>query len=257
MEAFMQHRRLVLGAMMAVLLLGLLSGCTGMSATMQPIKDSGFLPHYDWMKPDPAGGEIWRKPDANLAKYNKILLERIKVWYKDDAVDKEIDPATLKMLVDYFRQSIVKALGNAYPVVNETGPDVMRVRIAITQLVPTQTELSVVALVAPYGEVPDIASGAVSKGGFGSAPYLGDAAIEAMGLDSMTTHLLWEYMDRRIGKKYDVDLNKGVTGAVTTGFKQYGEGFITWGYTKEAMDYWALLFRERLDVIHGKKKGNQ
>jgi hypothetical protein len=30
------------------------------------------------------------------------------------------------------------------------------------------------------------------------------------------------------------------------------KGFTTWGYTKEALDYWALLFREWLDRFHGK-----
>jgi hypothetical protein len=79
----------------------------------------------------------------------------------------------------------------------------MRVRVALTQLVPTQTEMSVVTLLVPYAEIPDIASGEASKGGLGSAPYLGlgDAAIEAMGLDGATGELLWEYQDRRIGKK--------------------------------------------------------
>ena len=113
-------------------------------------------------------------------KGNKgVVLERILVWYKDDAVSKEIDPATLKALVGYRRKAVVTALGDAYPVVNEPGPDVMRVRVALTRLVPTQTELSAVAPVAPCAEIPDIASGAVSKGGFGSAPYLGDAAVES------------------------------------------------------------------------------
>jgi hypothetical protein len=246
-------RNIVIAASFMFIVLAMVTGCST-PQTMQVYKDSGFLPDYTVLKPAPTGeGDNWIKPGADLKRYNKILLERIMVWHKEDAAFKGIDPTTLKMLVDYLHQAIVKALGNAYPIVSEPGPDVMKVRIAITQVVPTQVELSAVALVAPYAEIPDIASGAVSKGGFGSAPYLGDAAIEAMGLDSVSSELLWEYLDRRIGKKYVVDLNKGVTGAVVTGFKQYGEGFTTWGYTKEAMDYWARLFREKLDEIHRKK----
>jgi len=206
------------------------------------------------MKPSPEGDELklWRQPQADLKKYNKILLERILVWHEDGAAYKGIDPTALKALVDYFHRAIVKALGTAYPVVSEPGPDVMRVRVALTQLVPTQTEMSVVTLLTPYAEIPDIASGAMSKGGLGSAPYLGDAAIEAMGLDGATGELLWEYQDRRIGKKYVIELSKGVVGATEKGFKEYGKGFTTWGYTKEALDYWALLFREWLDRFHGK-----
>ena len=99
-------------------------------------------------------------------------------------------------MVDYFHRATVKALGTAYPVVSEPGPDVMRVRVALTQLVPTQTEMSVVTLLTPYAEIPDIASGAMSKGGWGSAPYLGDAAIEAMGLDGATGELLLLIINR-------------------------------------------------------------
>jgi hypothetical protein len=73
-----------------------------------------------------------------------------------------------------------------------------------------------------------------------------------MGLDSMTSDLVWEYLDRRIGKKYDVDVDKGLTTAVEKEFKSYGEGFATWGYTKQAMDYWARLFRQVFDEIHGR-----
>jgi hypothetical protein len=223
--------------------------------TMQPYQDSGFLPDYSRLATSLEGGaEVWQKPDSELKKYNKVLLERILVWYKNDAEFKGIDPTTLKALVDYFHGAIVKQLGTAYPVVTEPGPDVMRVRVAITQLVPTQTEMSMVMTAVPYGEVGDLASGAFTKGGsFGSAPYLGDAAIEAMGLDSTTGNLLFEYVDRRMGKKYNIDLDKGVESAVEKGYSSYFKSFTSWGYTKQAFDYWARKFRQRLDEIHGRQ----
>jgi len=219
-------------------------------------KDAGFLPDYSKFAPasDGSGAEAWQEPNTELKKYNKILFERILVWYKNDAEFKGIDPTALKALVDYFHSAIVKQLGNTYPVVNEPGPDVMRIRIAITQLVPTQTEMSMVMTAVPFGEVGDLASGALVKGGsLGSAPYLGDAAIEAMGVDSMTGNLLLEYVERRMGQKYDVDLNKGAESAVTTGYSNYFKSFTSWGYTKEAFDYWAQKFRKKLDEIHGKQ----
>lgn len=250
----MKNRGLLLGVFAAVLAVGIFSGCST-PQTMQPYKNAGFLQNYDRLKPAPTGGEalVWHKPDAELRQYNKILLERVVVWYKDDADYKGIDPTDLKALVDYFHKAVSDALGDAYPVVTEPGPDVMRVKVALTQLVPTKTSLSVVALLAPYATIPDIASGAVGKGGLGSSPYLGDAAIEAMGLDSMTSDVLWEYLDRRIGKKYNIDTDKGVTGAVKTGFTNYGKAFTTWGYAKQAMDFWAQRFRTVLDEVHGKK----
>jgi hypothetical protein len=54
------------------------------------------------------------------------MIDRIKVFLKEDAKYKGIDPAELKALVDYFHEAIKKAVSEAYPVVREPGPDVLR-----------------------------------------------------------------------------------------------------------------------------------
>ena len=54
------------------------------------------------------------------------MIDRIKIWLKDDVDYKGIDPAELKELTDYFHESIKKAVGGKYPVVREAGPDVLR-----------------------------------------------------------------------------------------------------------------------------------
>jgi hypothetical protein len=240
--------------LMLVVLPLILWGCAT-PKTMETYKEAGFLPDYTRLTQDPDNKDLrtWRLPDAELKKYNKVLLERILVWQKDDAEYKGIDPTELKALVDYFHEAVVKALGNDYPVVTEPGPDVMRLKVAITELVPTKPEVSVVVLVVPYATVADLASGAAGKGGAGSAPYLGDAAIEAMGLDSMTNDVLFEYVERKIGKKYDVDMSEGAGKAVTKGYSNYFKSYTTWGYTKQAFDYWAQKLRQRLDEIPGRK----
>lgn len=237
-----------------MLVLFLIAGGCASPGTMKEYKNSGFLPDYSLLGPaaDGSGASVWRKPDAELRKYDKLILDRVLVWIKDDAEYKGIDPTELKALTDYFHEAVVKALGDAYTVVTEPGPGVMRVRAAITEIVPTKTEMSVVTLVVPYATVADLASGGVSKGGVGSAPYLGDAAIEAMGMDSVTNDLLFAYVERRIGKKYDVDMSKGVGNAVTHGYSQYFKAYQKWAYTKQAFDYWAQKFRLKLDEIHGK-----
>jgi hypothetical protein len=145
-------------------------------------------------------------------------------------------------MTDYFREALTRELGSEYPIVNEPGPDVLRLRVAITDLVPTKPAVTVVVLVTPYATIADLAAGAASKGGTGSAPYLGHAGIEAEGIDSETLQLVFGYVDQRYGKKYDAE-NPG------SYFKAYTE----WGYVQQAFDFWAKKFRIRLDEIHGKK----
>jgi len=149
-------------------------------------------------------------------------------------------------MTDYFHEAIVRELGSDYAIVNEPAPDVLRLKIAITDLAPTKTAVSVIVLATPFGTVPDLLSGAATKGGAGSAPYLGHTAIEVEGIDSETLLPVFAYMEQRYGKKYDTE-NPG------SYFKAYSE----WGYVKQAFDFWAKKFRSRLDEIHGNKKAEE
>jgi len=228
----------------------LLIGCAGgnhKNATAD-YQYSGFLKDYSLLQPDEDGSGAlrYRNPNIDTKKYKKILFERVQVGIKGDAEYKNIDPTELKALTDYFQEAVKRELGTAYPIVDEPGPDVLRVRSAITELVPTKTGYSVVALVVPYATIADLAAGKISKG----SPYLGEAAIEAEGIDGMTGDLVFAYVERRIGKKYDVDMSKGAGQAVVHGYGEYFKSFTTWGYAKGAMDYWAKKFRVRLDAVH-------
>jgi hypothetical protein len=219
----------------------LFAGC---ATTNKAPKYSGFLSDYSKLAPDPdgSGAEEYINPAADAKKYKKILLEKIMVSLKDNEQYKAVDPDALKAMSDYLHDAIVRELGDAYQIVNEPGPDVERVRIAITDIAPTKTAMTVLVLLAPYGTVADLASGAASKGGAGSAPYLGHSGIEAEGLDSETLQPVFSYVDQRFGKKYDPK-HPGA----------YFEAYQKWAYVKDFFDYWAKKFRQRLDELHGIK----
>ena len=179
-----------------------------------------------------------------MGKYRKLMVDRIKVYLSEDAASREVDPAVLKELTDYFHAAIVKAVEPAYPVVREPGPDVLRLRIAITDLVPNKPEASVVTLVVPFLWVGDAGAG-VAQGKAGSTPFLGEATVELEALDSRTNQQVAAYIEERFGKKYHW------TRGVETGVKDYLKAYSTWAYTKQAMDHWAQMIRERLDAWHG------
>ena len=72
---------------------------------------------------------------------------------------------------------------------------------------------------------------------------MGEATIEFEALDGGTGDQVAAYIETRIGKKYYW------TKGISTGISQYTKAYSTWAYTKEAMDYWVKLLRERLDSI--------
>ena len=56
---------------------------------------------------------------------------------------KGMQPDAMKRMTDAFRMEFVGALASGYQVVNQPGPDVLRVRIAITGVQPTSPALGV------------------------------------------------------------------------------------------------------------------
>ncbi len=235
---------LILGSVFLLLL----SGCAstnGKAKQDEGPKYTGFLSDYSQLKPETEGSTVMKyvNPQGDMKKYKKFILERIIVWLKDDAAYKGIDPDQMKAMTDYFHEAIVKELGTDYPIVNKPGPDVLRLRMAITDLVPTKIAMSVVVLAVPFASAADLAAGAVTKGGAGSPPYLGRAGIEAEGIDSETLQQVFSYVEERRGKKYDAEDPVG----------GYLKGFSEWGHVKKAFDFWAKKFRGRLDEINGKK----
>jgi hypothetical protein len=172
------------------------------------------------------------------------MVERIKVWFKEDAAYKGIDPAEIKELTDYFHNAIVEAVEGQYPIVREPGPDVLRLRIAMTDLVPTKPSASLITLVVPFLWVAEAGSGVVTDKA-GSTPFVGEVTIELEALDSQSNRQIAAFIERKIGLKYH--WNKGVK----TGVTDYLKAYSTWAYTKQAMDHWAQAIRNHLDKAHG------
>ena len=184
-------------------------------------KAQGFLTDYSKISKtqDDYGSYRYVDSTADFSKYNKLLVDRIKIFFMEDSEYKGIDPDELKALTDYFYEAINKAMGDTYPMVTEVGPDVLRLRVAITDLVPNNVAASVTTLLVPFLWVADAGTG-VATGDAGGTVFTGQATY-AHG--------------------------------IATGVKGYIHSYSKWAYTKKAMDDWAQLLRKRIDEVHGIK----
>jgi len=71
----------------------------------------GFLTDYANISTNEDDGAYrYRDPTADFGKYNKLLVDRIKIWFKDDSEYKGIDADELKQLTDYFYKAIEEAV---------------------------------------------------------------------------------------------------------------------------------------------------
>jgi len=216
-----------------VLLMGImfLASC----ATTAPQK-AGFLGEYSKnLGPGPEGGvkERWLKPGVNFAKYNKVILEHVVFFFADDSQYKGIDSSELHQLAEKFDLAIVTAAKDVTRFVTEPGPDVVRIRIAITDLkqnTPAMGVISTATMVTPIG----LGVSLVKKGTTGSWTGSGATSAEFLAFDSMTNQVIVAARDRR-----------------SAGFT---ERFTKWGSAEEAIKFWAERMKIAIQEIRGVKQ---
>lgn len=216
------------------------------------LTQSGFLTNYARLKPvDWADGiQCWRQPGLDAKKFDKVLISRMTVSLKPGQ-QQGIDPADLKMLTDYFHDALVKSLKPQMAVVDKAGPGVLGLRIALTDLVPTDVGRSVTGTLIPYGFVAEAGSGVATGRPAGSTPYLGETGMEMQFVDGASGAVVAECRDTQIGRKYAADLEAGASGAAQTWASGYVGSFQSWSYAKNAFDKWATLTAKRLAALRG------
>jgi len=193
---------------------------------------SGFLGNpsiYDLLKPGEAGGHRWLKPGVDLKKYNKFMVDSVIFFLADKADYKGIDPQEMKELCDEFNKAIVAAFKDKLPIVSEPGPDVARVRFAITNVQPSRPGVSAVTSIVPVG----LGVSLVKKGATGGWVGSGETATELMILDTTT--------------------NEIVAMGATKRAAAFEERFSKWGSAREAFKFWSEKLVQTITTVQAEK----
>lgn len=214
-------------ALTILFLLAVTMGC----ATQKTAR-SGFLENYPAFQPGPKGGvdSVYLKKDVDFTSYDKVMMDHVVFYFSKNSKYKGIHADEMKELADTFHKAFAEALADVYPLVDKPGPGVLRIRTAITDLVPSKPGLSGVTTVVPIGLAIDL----VKSGAGGGHTGVGQASLEVEFLDSMTNERIAAALDTRPGDKL--------------------EGLTKWGAAKGAFEFWAKRLRICLDQIHGKSQ---
>ena len=228
--------RNVMAVVMGIVLVSFVISCASTdsqskkAATAPPTE--GFLNgYYKDLQPGPEGGAKmrWLKPGVDFGQYNKIMLDSVVFYFAKDSENKGIDAQDMKELADGCNLEVVNVLKGTYPIVAEPGPDVMRLRFAITDLKQSRPVLSAVSSVVPIG----LGISIIKKGATGSWAGSGATSVELMAMDSMTNEVIAVAQD---------DKSAGFT-----------ERFTKWGSTEDAFKFWAERIKQFIDKAHGMK----
>jgi hypothetical protein len=203
----------------------------------QDIKTGFLVNSYPLLQPgkEGEGNLVYMNPKAKWKNYNKIMLDAVSVWLGPDSEAHDtgvIPPDDVRALANSFYKKLSEHLSKDYTIVQSSGPDVMRLSVALTDIehgMPLLDTISTVIL------SPIIALDQDKKVAKATYIFVGHANVEGRIVDSMSGELLGAGIDQRAGGK---KLGKG------TGF---------WRDVENVFDYWAAKIRWRLCKQRGGK----
>jgi hypothetical protein len=143
---------------------------------------SGFLDSYPTLQPDTKhpGSFIYIVPGGSLKGFTKVQIDPILVWYSKDSTYQGIDPNELSAVTENLRKALVKNLEPKYPVVDADGPNVLRLRLAVTNVVAEKKKRGILG----YTPVGFVISSAKNAATAGPNLNISSATLEAELLDS-------------------------------------------------------------------------
>lgn len=188
---------------------------------------SGFLGDYSQLKPaaDREGVLIFIDRSADYRPYKKVMFDPVQLYVTPNPESPEIPRDELQRMSDGLVRSFTMALEPEYQVVTQPGPDVLRVRTAITGIQAAKPPAGLVDY------IPIKALFNVGRAALGAAPRVAEMAAEIEVLDA--------------GGRRVAAATATRTGEAT--LPQGGQ--ITWNELQAINDYWARSFRQRLDEL--------
>jgi uncharacterized protein DUF3313 len=242
----MNHKRnmkLATGLLSVMLAGWLLAGCSQTVAPSPnifqraqgekpaPPRTSRFLGNdYSLLTPPIKGSDQkamlrYVNPSVNWSSYNAIIIAPVTFWAVDDS---KVSAADQQALCNYFDKVLIKDIGKNFTIVDQPGPGVAKVSVALTDATSAVPVLRSISLVSPQARVLSLITIATT----GTYPFVGSAQGAAKLTDSLSGQLLEAWADKRMGgaSLKDVDV-------------------FWWGDAENAMGYWADGIDQRLVTL--------
>jgi hypothetical protein len=178
-------------------------------------------------EPDPAEALAnlrYLNPDTNWRQYKQVILPPVTFWGDDQT---KLSAEDQQKLIDFFHAQLEQQLGAKFPIVQEPGPGVMSVQVALVDAESSTPVMRSISMALPQARI----LGRLRYLATGSYGWVGGATAEVKISDSVNGTVLAAAVDRRIG------------GANVKNAAQW-----EWGDTEEAMKFWSQQIAERLSA---------
>jgi len=198
--------------------------------TLPPAVTGFFGPDASKLAPGPQGGAAlaYVNPNAQWSSYTKIQLMPVEFWA---AADSKVSAADQQTLTEYFYNQLQTDIAKSFTLVNQPGPGVLTIRVALMDATTAVPGLRTVSVIVPQARVLNLAQSMATD----SYAFVGSAEAEMKATDSVTGEFLAGAVDQRAG-------GMGLKAAAS----------FQWGDAQNAMDYWAQRIPNRILELQGK-----
>jgi hypothetical protein len=189
---------------------------------------SGFLGDYSRLSRGGEGQALYRyvAPDVNWSQYNAVMIDPVTFWAGEDS---KVAPEEQQELCTYFYNSLREHLVKYFQIVDQPGPGVMRLSVAITDASSAVPVLRTASVVIPQMRLMS----RLKQMATGSFSFVGSARGEMKVTDSVTGQILAEALDQQMG-------GNAIKTAATW----------QWQDAERVFDRWSAVLAERANELH-------
>ncbi len=106
------------------------------AAAAQEVRDTSFLKNEAQLQPGRGSQAqlVYINPETDFSRYDKVVVDRVALWFRDEKADGGIQSAEQQHLAGYFTAALRHQLQLEFHPVEASQPGTLRVRAAITRL---------------------------------------------------------------------------------------------------------------------------
>lgn len=209
--------------LLIMLVIAASSGCGATRARRSTPPPSGFLDDYSELLEGTGVHKAYVAPGIDWASYYAIHLDSVTLWVTGKS-ERKLSDDERQMLTDILYDALYTKLNERFLMAEETGPQTIELRAALTEAQGAIVPLNVVTTVVPQLRVLTTIGGLTTD----TAAVVGAATVEIEARDSISQRRLAAAVDSRAG-------NKGIVRA-----------FSKWADVRDAANYWAEGVRDFL-----------
>jgi uncharacterized protein DUF3313 len=214
--------------MLAAAMITALAACSVTEqAKTDTVQQTGFLKNYSQLQPGAKDQAllVYFNPNARWTQYTKVMIEPVTFW---GDTSSNVSAEDQQQLCSYYYNKLNEDVSQKFQIVDRAGPDVMTLRVALTDPTAASPVMRGVSVVVPQARLLNSVVNLTT----GSYAFVGSAQSEGEIVDSQTGERLAAAVDKRSGGLSIKNVDVG-----------------RWGDAQNAMDYWAQRMADRLSAL--------